>query len=278
MLRLRQISLITFMVLGLQSFAGGEITPRGARSMAMGNSAVMLSDIWSAYNNQAGLIGLEGLQGGAYYHNLFSMGGLADQGFVVAFGQKERAFALNVSTFGQDVYSENRYGLAYAMKLGDKLDLGVQLNYHNTSIKVEDYGARSSLTAEIGLVSHLTDKFDLAFHLFNPSQTQLSEYEDERLPTVMSLGGSYAFNEKVILVSEVTKDIDTETILRAGIEYRIVETVYIRGGVSSEPTLSSFGAGVVLGQLDLDIAASYHNVLGYSTQLSLSYSFDRNVQ
>lgn len=258
--------------------AGGEITPRGARSAGLGNSSVMLQGIWAAYNNQAGLVGIEGIEAGVYFHNLFGVGSLNDQGIAVAYGDENRAFAVNMSSFGVDVFKEDRYGLAYGMRLGEKMDIGVQLNYHSTRILSSEYGSRSSLTAEIGLMSHLTEEFTLAFRLFNPSQTQLSEYEDERIPTVMSIGGSYDFNEKVSLVSEVTKDIDTQAIVRAGIEYRVVPTVYLRGGVSTEPTLSSFGAGVELGQLDIDLAASYHNTLGYSTQISLCYSFSDNAQ
>ncbi|NNK80452.1 MAG: hypothetical protein HKO93_03055 [Flavobacteriales bacterium] len=164
------------------------------------------------------------------------------------------------------------------MKLGEKLDLGVQLNYHSTRILRNEYGSRSSLTAELGLMSHLTDEFTLAFHLFNPSQTQLSAFEDEKIPTIMALGGSYDFSDKVTLVSEAMKDIDTQTIIRVGVEYKVVSTVYVRGGVSTEPTLSSFGAGVDLGDLDIDIAASYHNTLGYSSQISISYRFSGNAR
>ncbi|NNC82435.1 MAG: hypothetical protein HKN79_02580 [Flavobacteriales bacterium] len=274
--RIRHISSLLLCMLGLLSFAGGEIQPRGAQSMAMGNNSVMLTGLWSGFNNQAGLVGLTDLHAGVYYHNLFSVGGLADQGFIVAYGDGQRSVAINVSTFGQEVFSDDRFGLAYGMKLGEKLDMGIQLNYHSKRIQFDEYGSHSTLTAEIGLISHLTDDFDLAFHLFNPWQSTLlkNELVDERIPTVMSIGGAYRFSDKVQLVSEVTKDLDMPTVLRAGIEYRVVEVVYLRGGISTEPTLSSFGAGVDWNALRFDVAASYHHVLGYSTQLSLSYRFN----
>ena len=253
--------------------AGGEIQPRGARSVGLGNSSIVLQDIWSAFNNQAGLVKIEGLAAGGYYRNIFFVEGLSDQGLVVAYGRGKSAFALDVSNFGIGKFSENKVGLAYAMDLGEKLDMGAQLNYHSTRINSDQTQKRSSLTAELSLLAQLNKELQLGFKIFNPTQTALSEDEDERIPTVMTIGGGYAFNEKVTLVSEVVKDIDLPTIVRAGVEYKVVPTLYLRGGVSTEPTLGSFGAGLILGQLDLDFAASYHNTLGYSTQISLSYRF-----
>ena len=272
-------SLWKYLMLGLalvfaqQATAGGEIQPRGARSVGLGNSSIVLQDIWSAFNNQAGLVQINGLAAGGYYRNLFFVEGLSDQGLVVAYGRGKNAFALDVSNFGIDQFSENKVGMAYAMDLGEKLDMGVQLNYHSTRIGTDESMKRNSLTAELSLLAQLSKELQLGFKVFNPSQTKLSDDNDERIPTVMTIGGGYTFNDKVSLVSEVVKDIDLPAIVRAGVEYRVVPTVFLRGGVSTEPTLSSFGAGLVLGQLDLDFAASYHHTLGYSTQISLSYRF-----
>ncbi len=264
---------LTMVLSSFSAHAGGEVQPRGARSAGIGNSSVMLEGIWGGFNNQAGLLAVNGLNSGVYYHNMFFVDGLGNQGLTVAYGMESQAFAISYSSFGIDAFSEDKVGLAYAMDLGDKLDFGVQLNYHSTRIQFDEYGNRSSLTAEISFLSHLSDELTIGFRLFNPSQTQLNEFEDERIPTVLSLGGGYEFNDKVSLVSEVVKDIDKEPIVRAGIEYRVVPTVFLRGGVSTEPTMSSFGAGIDLGALDVDLAASYHHTLGYSTQISLSYSF-----
>jgi hypothetical protein len=274
---LRRLQKYLFVILSIvisqQALAGGEIQPRGARSVGLGNSSIVLQDIWSAFNNQAGLIQIDGLAAGGYYRNLFFVEGLSDQGLVLAYGKGKNAFALDVSNFGIDQFSENKIGLAYAMDLGEKLDMGVQLNYHSTRIGTDGEFKRNAVTAELSMLAQLTKELQLGFKVFNPSQTKLSEYDDERIPTVMTIGGGYTFNEKVSLLSEVVKDIDLPAIIRAGVEYRVVPTIYLRGGVSTEPTLSSFGAGLILGQLDLDFAASYHHTLGYSTQISLSYRF-----
>ncbi len=259
-----------------QAIAGGEIQPRGARSVGLGNSSIVLQDIWSAFNNQAGLVQIDGLAAGGYYRNLFFVEGLSDQGLVVAYGTGKNAFALDVSNFGIDQFSESKIGLAYAMDLGEKLDMGVQLNYHSTRIGREEEFKRNALTAEVSLLAQLTKGLQLGFKVFNPSQTKLSEDDDERIPTVMTIGGGYTFNDKVSLVSEVVKDIDLPAIVRAGIEYKVVPTFCLRGGVSTEPTLSSFGAGFILGQetnlISFYIERNHWIVCGLTTEVHLSNS------
>ncbi|TVQ94631.1 MAG: DNA-binding protein, partial [Bacteroidetes bacterium] len=62
-------------------------------------------------------------------------------------------------------------------------------------------------------------------------------------------------------------------VFRTGIEYRISDPLYIRGGIGTNPTTNAFGFGLELGNLNLDIATSFHHVLGYSPQLSFIYHF-----
>lgn len=269
----RYQALCVSLLLTVLGLAGGIDRPTGAQSAAMGNSSVMMGGLWAAYNNQAGILDVDGIKAGAYYHNRFFVDGLSDQGLVAVYGQGNRAFALDMSFFGRSDFARDRIGLAYAMRLSPKVDMGVQLNYHNTRIGGLDQQRSGLLTAELGIITHLTEKLDLGVHIFNPSQSKLSDFADERLGTVMRLGAGYAFNDKARLVSEISKDIEQPTIVRAGLEYQVVPVLVLRAGLSNEPTTSSFGAGLRFDQLDIDFAATYHHALGYSTQISLAYSF-----
>lgn len=268
------ISLVLCLLLLNSLIAGGEKGNSGARSMALGGTSLVNGDIWAGFNNQAGLMAVNGMQAGVYYQSLFYVDGLGDQGLVLATDLGKGKVALDISSFGLGAFKDNRLGLAYAMKLSEKFDMGVQLNYHTTRIQGDRYGKRSSLTAELGIITHITDDLDLGVHLYNPSQTQLSEFEDERIPTVLGLGAAYDFSDKVKLLTDVSKDMDRPAQVGAGLEYHIVESVWLRGGVSTAPTFSSFGAGFKVYGVNIDLAAAYHNTLGYSTQISLSYQFN----
>jgi hypothetical protein len=61
--------------------------------------------------------------------------------------------------------------------------------------------------------------------------------------------------------------------LKLGLEYRIIDEVYVRGGLSSNPGQYTFGFGINLNRFTIDFASSVHNVLGFSPQFSAVYNF-----
>ena len=56
------------------------------------------------------------------------------------------------------------------------------------------------------------------------------------------------------------------------ITYQVIEVLYIRAGVATTPVVASFGLGLKIKALRIDIATSYHTTLGLSPSLSVSYA------
>lgn len=249
----------------------GQNDPVGARPAGMANAVLNSTDIWSAFHNQAGLARLEHFSAGAFYENKFLISELAYTGIGLASPLGAGTIGLTYTNLGFSVYSESKLGLSYALKLSERFSIGVQANYHNTVIQTEDYGSTNTFTAEIGFRHQVSDKVSLAAHIFNPTRSQLNEYNDERLPTIIRFGAQYDISEELIVTGEVEKDIDEAALLRAGLEYRPVNVLYIRLGASSQPSLFAFGLGINMGQFQFDLASTYHSVLGYSPQVSLSF-------
>jgi hypothetical protein len=237
----------------------------------MANSALTFTDIWSIFQNQAGLAHLESFEAGAFYESRFLVNELAYAGFAAAVPLGAGTMGLSYGGFGYSVYRESRLGLAYALKLGERLSAGVQLNYQHVRIAADDYGSRGVLTAELGLQMQLSEHVVAAAHLSNPTRTQITDFDGERLPTALRLGLGYQVSDEVLATAEAEKDIDQSTLFRAGIEYRPVEVFYLRLGASSSPNLFSFGLGFAFEQFSFDLAASYHSILGYSPQVALTY-------
>ena len=128
------------------------------------------------------------------------------------------------------------------------------------------------LAAEAGIIAKPIKNFTIGVHVYNPTRSKIASYNEEHLPTIIRLGGDYNFSNKVILAIETEKDIAQKAIFKAGIEYRVVKEFYLRAGIATNPTLSSFGFGVNLKNLKMDLSANYHQVLGISPQLGISYS------
>lgn len=264
--------LLLLLALPISIFAGQDNGHYGGRSAGMGHTSVTLSDVWSTHHNQAGLGWLTSPTAGVFFQNKFLLKELNYMGFAYAHPIKSGTFGLSFSNFGSTLYGESKVGLAYGMKFSKKITGGVQLNYHNTRLS-NNYGRKSGLTAELGMQAYLTEKFMLAVHLFNPTRTKLNEYDDERIPTVMRLGLSYKFSDNVLTSVEAEKDLLNNPTFRFGIEYKTSEKFYLRAGVGTTPTVASFGFGVYLDKIQIDVAASYHQTLGFSPELSINYVF-----
>ncbi|MDQ3193176.1 MAG: hypothetical protein M3Q58_16450 [Bacteroidota bacterium] len=244
----------------------------GARSAAMGNSSVAISDLWSVHHNQAGLAGLDKMQAGIYYENRFLIPELSLKGLALAMPVKNGVFGLSVSQFGFALYNESKVGLSYAQKLGEKVSAGVQLDYLNTFI-AEGYGNKGMITGEAGVQAELAPGLTIGAHIFNPFRVKLATHNNERIPTIMRLGLNYEISNKVLICAETLKDTDHKPVFRAGLEYNVIEQLYLRAGISSNPGMHTFGFGLNLKHFKIDFASSIHSVLGYSPMVSINYTF-----
>ena len=91
----------------------------------------------------------------------------------------------------------------------------------------------------------------------------------------MQGGLSYRPGNELILNLEVEKDLDFDEMVKAGIEYEIVATVFIRTGISTRPFLGTFGIGFHPENFKFDYGFANEHILGNIHELSLSYSFTR---
>lgn len=243
----------------------------GARGNALGGYTTTLTDIWSANNNQAGLGFHQNISGGIYYENRFLLKETSYKSGAFVYPLKSGALGASVSSFGYQLYNQTQIGFSYGQHFGEKIAVGVQLNYLNTSLS-ENYGQKSAFTGAIGLIAKMTEELSMGVHIYNPTKAKLADFDNERIPTTMRLGLDYKFSEKVMVVIETEKDIDFSPVVKVGVEYHIIEVLYLRGGISTNPTLSSFGFGLKMKEFQLNVNASFHQTLGLTPGISLVYT------
>lgn len=242
----------------------------------MANASVSLSDVWSTHHNQAGLAFVKDISTGVYYENRFLLQQLSLKAAAIALPIKAGTFGIAFSSFGYSLYSENKYSLSFAKAFSNKFSMGIAMDYISTKI-AEGYGSKGVAVAEIGLQTKPIKNLTIGVHLFNPTRTKLADYNNERLPTILRLGGHYQFSEKVILAIETEKNISEKALLKVGIEYKPTKELFIRIGVGSNPTTSSFGLGINLKSFKIDLSTHYNQVLGFSPQIGLTYNFTKKV-
>ena len=253
-------------------FATGGNPHFGGRSAAMGNASIALKDLWAIKHNQAGLAFLKKAEAGLAYESKFSLKELATKAAVVAVPIEVGTFGLNLSQFGYSQYNENKFGVAFAKKLSSKFAIGVQLNYQYIQFQESEYGRKGFITGEVGFMADISENLTIGAHIFNPGFVKVAEFDDERIPIIMRLGGNYKFSDKFKTLFEIEKDIQHNAEIKLGGEYQAHKKIYLRAGVSTEPFQNSFGIGFNHSNLKIDIAAAYHSTLGYSPNISLTYS------
>lgn len=268
----RNFLILTSLFFSFIALAGGDNFPVGARSASMGNASVTLSDVWSVQHNQAGLGNLTSASVGLYVENCYMASGVNIGAWAVAIPTKGGTFGVSTTYFGNELYKDTKFGLAFGKAFGPKFSAGIQMDYLYTTL-AENYGSSGAFTFEGGILVALTDKMKAGIHIFNPIRAKLADYNDERIPTIFRSGISYTFSEKVLVCAEVEKDIDYDPVIKGGVEYHMIPQLYLRAGIATNPTLSSFGFGLELKKLKLDFSTSIHQTLGISPKFGATYNF-----
>jgi hypothetical protein len=258
-----------FLLLAILSLSANAQFQEGA-PQGYGLAGLANGDIWAAYQNQAGLASIEGVSAGVSYTNSFLIPELGTGAVAVAVPFKKQTFAISVRSFGYSLYNEGKYGLSYARLLGENLRIGIQFNYQTLKIG-EGYGNQNVFTVEGGVQYDVGEHVTLSAHVYNPNQSKVNDFEDERLPAIIRAGVRYTFNERLFAAADFWKQIDQDPQLHAGLEYWVHPIVALRAGISTAHFQSHFGLGVKAGQFQVDLSTAYHSILGYSPQIALSF-------
>lgn len=246
----------------------GALALGSAQSMAMGNAGVAFSGAHSLWRNQAGLALLERPQFIAAGEQRFLLSEIRSLSAGAAYPTSSGVFGLSLNYFGFDAFNQQQIGLAYGRKLLDQLSIGARFLYMGT--RIPEYGQRSQLTFEIGVMAQLLPELQIGAHIHNPLAIEV--VENEILPTIFSLGLAYRPSEKLLITGEAEKDIDFPVRAKFGLDYQLIEALSLRAGVASNPSQISFGVGYQFENgLSLNVASTYHQYLGATPGFDVTY-------
>ncbi len=270
---MKRFLLLVFIPISLFSSNGDG--PIGSRSAALGHASSCLFDIWSTRNNQGSLGFIRKTEVGAFYENRFFVKELTQSGFAAAIPIKKGTFGICYSSLGYKLYRESQTTLSYGMKLNDNISAGIGFDYLNTKI-ADIYGKANAFTGSFGLLAKILPQVVISSHIYNPFRAKITNYNNEKVPTIFKFGAQYIFSKKVFIVAEAEKTSAKKINIKGGIEYNPSSLVYLRVGGSSYPAQASFGLGVNYNGIKIDMCTSYHSILGFSPQIGLSYAFGKD--
>ena len=246
--------------------------PSGARASAMSNAATVLTDVWANYHNQACLGFYNELTFGYHYENKFILDDFAQQSLAAAIPTGRGTIGVNLTFYGSAKFNESKIALAFGKPFGEKFAAGIQLDLLNVH-QANDYGNASTLAVEGGMLFRPVENWSLGIHVYNPAGASFKSLTDEKIPVIIEAGTGWKPGDKILIVAEAEKNFDQALIIKAGAEYKVIESIYARIGVSTYKYSSySFGVGFAQKRINADIAFSHHIILGFTPHISMSYS------
>jgi hypothetical protein len=239
--------------------------------------SIQQNDVLSFTGNQAALAQTKQAGIGVFGERSFMLKETGIYTLVTALPTRLGNFGFQINYAGYKNFRENKMGLAYARKLGKRVDLGVQFNYYTYNIPV--YGKASTLHVEMGTMLHLTDKLHAGIHVYNPVGGKIGKRSagpgngEEKLASAYKAGLGYDASEQFFISTEIIKEEGKAVNVVAGVQYRFANQFYARAGIMSESGNGYAGAGIHWKNVRLDITSGYHPQLGFSPGILLLMHF-----
>jgi hypothetical protein len=245
--------------------------PVGASYTGLGAYSISHADVFSFVSNQASLAQIKNTAVGIYSERRFLLSELNYYSAAFALPTQSGNFGINAGYFGFSDYNESQIGLAYARKLGSKIDLGVQFDYN--SIQIAGYGNATAVNFQIGAIMHFSEKLNAGIHVYNPVGGKFGKDQQEKLAAAYKAGMGYEASDKFFVSAEIQKIENQPVNVLAGMQYKFLPQLMARVGINTETSVAYMGFGLQLKSFRLDVTASRHPQLGISPGLLLLYNF-----
>ncbi|MEO7989858.1 MAG: hypothetical protein ABI663_09970 [Chryseolinea sp.] len=245
-------------------------TLMGARSSGMGYTSSCLSDEWSVFNNVAGLAEVNQNTAAFSYDAQPSFKNFNKIAAVFSLPFKIGVGGLGVYRFGDNLYNEQILSGSFASKFG-LASLGVSINYiqYNT----EGFGRKDAMSISVGGIAQITPLLSVGAYITNINQPKLSSDDNERLPTLLTLGVSFKTTDKLNVATEIRKDLDYDATWKVGLEYKIHTKFFFRTGININPNTGFVGFGFKSKKFRLDYAYAHSLNIDGRHQATVGYQF-----
>jgi len=244
----------------------------GGRSWGMGHAMVAIPHAQTFFYNPAGLGFIEHSYVNSSYDSRFDIEGLSTLSMNATFVPKWATIALGAERFGDQLYNENKIGIAIAKNTG-RVSLGLKASFLGQT--VQNISAQSTILTEFGVMAKVSKTVTIGFHAQNLTCASLNDFD--KIPTTLRMGGAFQPIEKIILAAEIEYIPGQKPFFKSGLEYMPFENFYLRTGINSGIRTNHFGVGYGNKKWLFDYAVNTHPSLGLSHHLSLQLNFPKQL-
>lgn len=260
-----------------------------ARSASLGGAFVAIADDPSAVtDNAAGLSGFKTPAFLATYNRPYGVDGI-DEGYLSAVVPLP-GVSLGASWFHrgvEDALSEDMITLALARDLkrtseDASLAVGATVDFARVAVSAQENVADASATSVTFGASVLLRPFafiGLGYSIRNltsPSFDLVEGGGDTELSIAQAAGLSYYWQERLLATVETKQDVQGEWKTRGGLELRIENHVFLRGGLDGSHATA--GVGITGKGITVDLGMASHDELGATYLFTLRYARPQPVE
>jgi len=218
----------------------------------------------SIWWNQAGLAQLGKPTVGIFSALPFGVPELRHAGIAVTLPLGIGGGGFSLQRLGNGNYYGQQIGFAYGRPLHESLAIGARWNISALSMPGRENPLQ--MDADFGFISKIGARVQFGFHAAGIWSLRKAR------PVAVHVTMGFKSSEKVFLALEIEKDVDFPPDLRAGVEYRPSESLFLRFGSSLNPAKALFGVGYLLSEgISVDFAVEMHTTLGLIPCFGLTY-------
>ena len=184
----------------------------------------------------------------------------------------------HISQFGASSLLYNTFSVGYSRVFADRVAAGLTIKYFLLTSDQPEYSGIGTIGFDAGLQVKIIDNLYFGTVVSNLNHSKLGTYGYDRLPIVGSLGFMYQVARQSSLMVDIVKESDKKTSVRFGTNFSFNDKLYVRGGFQTTPSRVSFGVGYRITNFIIDVSSSWHQTLGFSPAISMSYSFKKERQ
>jgi hypothetical protein len=225
--------------------------------------------LFSTFNNQAALAQVKKKSAGLYAERKYLLEGLNNYLAAGAIETRSGCFGLELGYFGFSRFNQIMAGLAYALKLGSRMDAGIQFNYN--TVRIPGYGSASAIGVEVATVFHLTEKLHAGIQASNPAGGKFGRSGKEKLPAVYRGGIGYDASAAFFTGIEIVKEELMPVCVNAAFYYAGIPGIVIKGGFTSASSSWLMGIGYLWRSMRVEISMIIHPQLGITPGFLLLY-------
>jgi hypothetical protein len=246
---------------------GGEVRERGPRSVALGGAGVAAGGSAESVLGNPALVTLAP-DGGLICWTPARFGMSELGAAAAAWSQSFHGWgaAIVLQRFGFGAYAEHRAGLAVSTGLGDRLAAGLRLSALH--IGIERYGNTIVPLLDAGVVFAPADGFRIGASGSSVNMPAIDG--DERLPVLLAAGLAWE-HDGLLVVLDAEKETRHDVNMRGGVEYRLLEILSLRCGVSTRTRQWSTGFALDHGVFRIAYTMSMHSELGASHTVGIGF-------